>query len=159
MKVIGSIVGRRFRSTYIYGILMNLSPPAACDTPVQVSLKFGDGPLWPIDPADFELARIGNGACIGAFFELDLAGSASPDWIIGDTFLKNVYSVFRYDPASVGFASLSDTALSIASVDAPLPSASIGTASIISGAESIRPWFPTLGVFFALVFGLLVALP
>ncbi|KAG8927180.1 hypothetical protein FRC00_002232 [Tulasnella sp. 408] len=130
-----------------------------CDTDVSISMKFGDGPSWPINPADFELARIGQGVCIGAFFELDLAGSASPDWIIGDTFLKNVYSVFRYDPASVGFASLSDTALSVASVDAPLPSASIGTGSIISGAEPIRPWFPTLGVFFALVFGSLVALP
>ncbi|KIO34071.1 hypothetical protein M407DRAFT_150488 [Tulasnella calospora MUT 4182] len=130
-----------------------------CDTTVEVEMKFGDGPSWPINPADFELARIGNGVCIGALFELDLAGSSSPDWIIGDTFLKNVYSVFRYDPASVGFASLSDTALSVASVDAPLPSASIGTGSIISGAEPMRPWFPTLGVFFALVFGLLVALP
>lgn len=129
-----------------------------CDTAVDVEFKFGDGPSWPIDPADFQLARIGNGICIGALFELDLSGSSSPDWIIGDTFLKNVYSVFRYNPASVGFASLSNTALSVASVDAPLPSASIGTASVVSGAEPTRLWVPTLSVVFALAFGLLSAL-
>jgi len=35
-----------------------------------------------------------------------LALALSPDniWLLGDTFLKNVYSVYRYDPPSVGFA-------------------------------------------------------
>jgi cathepsin D len=32
--------------------------------------------------------------------------SNGPGWIIGDTFLKNVYTVFRANPASVGFAAL-----------------------------------------------------
>lgn len=27
-------------------------------------------------------------------------------WVVGDTFLKNVYSVYRYDPPAVGFATL-----------------------------------------------------
>lgn len=60
---------------------------AACDTSVEISIKFGDGPSWSIDPSDFELTTIGGGVCIGAFFELDLSGSSTPDWIIGDTFL------------------------------------------------------------------------
>lgn len=57
--------------------------------------------------------------CLGAFFSLE-AGSttvegADPDdgpaWIVGDTFLKNVYSIFRYEnPRAVGFAKLSDVA-------------------------------------------------
>lgn len=41
------------------------------------------------------------------------AGSASNSpisWIVGATFLKNVYSVFRYNPPAVGFAALSDNA-------------------------------------------------
>lgn len=29
-------------------------------------------------------------------------------WILGDVFLKNVYSVFRFNPSSIGFATLSD---------------------------------------------------
>ena len=41
--------------------------------------------------------------------DLDLGGQGQdgiPSWIIGDTFLKNVYSVFRFsDPPAVGFAS------------------------------------------------------
>ncbi|KAG9017113.1 hypothetical protein FRB90_001717 [Tulasnella sp. 427] len=130
-----------------------------CDTAIDISLKFGDGPSWPISQSDFQLARIGNGACLGALFELDLTGSSSPDWIIGDTFLKNVYSVFRYNPASVGFANLSDTALAIASLDAPLPSASIGSGSIISGGDPVRLWVPTFSLVFALVLGVLAALP
>lgn len=28
-------------------------------------------------------------------------------WLLGDTFLKNVYSVYRYNPPSVGFAPVS----------------------------------------------------
>lgn len=74
-------------SVYLWYILMNHSPCTACDTEVDVAFKFGDGPSWPIDPADFQLATIGGGICIGALFELDLSGSSSPDWIIGDTFL------------------------------------------------------------------------
>jgi len=30
------------------------------------------------------------------------------DWILGDTFMRNVYNVFRYDPPSVGFAKVKD---------------------------------------------------
>ena len=30
------------------------------------------------------------------------------EWIVGASFLKNVYSVFRYDPFAIGFAQLAD---------------------------------------------------
>ncbi|KIJ37242.1 hypothetical protein M422DRAFT_260180 [Sphaerobolus stellatus SS14] len=36
-------------------------------------------------------------------------GANGPNWIIGNTFLKNVYSVFRFDPLAVGFAQLSSS--------------------------------------------------
>ncbi|KAG8929641.1 hypothetical protein FRC02_005272 [Tulasnella sp. 418] len=98
-----------------------------CDTDVTVTLAFGNGRQWSINPQDFILTSLSNGYCVGGFFELDLAGDGSPTWIIGDTFLKNVYSVFRYSPASVGFAQLSETATSLSNIDIPLPSASIGT--------------------------------
>lgn len=55
--------------------------------------------------------------CLGAIFSLaapdaPVDGSpAPPAYIIGDTFLKNVYSVFRYsNPRAVGFAELSTAA-------------------------------------------------
>lgn len=55
--------------------------------------------------------------CLSAFFVLELSGSTSPipgasqnsnapTWVIGDAFLKNVYTIFRASPESVGFASL-----------------------------------------------------
>lgn len=48
-------------------------------------MTFG-GQTWPISSADFLLQAMGNGQCIGAFFELTTGGSA-PAWIVGDTFL------------------------------------------------------------------------
>ncbi|KAJ7224261.1 aspartic peptidase domain-containing protein [Mycena pura] len=62
-----------------------------------------------------------------SFFALT-TGNSAPSWIVGDTFLKNVYSVFRYNPASIGFASLSEYSLSMnGNVDLAVPSATIGS--------------------------------
>ena len=53
-----------------------------------------------------------SNTCFGAIFELDVATSIGPtgipNWVFGDTFLKNVYSVFRYQPPGMGFAELND---------------------------------------------------
>lgn len=49
---------------------------------------------------------------------------------------KNVYSVFRYNPPSVGFAELSDTALALNGADGPVPSATIGSAAATLSATS-----------------------
>lgn len=57
----------------------------ACATSVKVELAFG-GKTWTIDPADFMLTQLSQDTCLGAFFELQMSGSA-PAWIIGDTFL------------------------------------------------------------------------
>ncbi|KAG1780797.1 aspartic peptidase domain-containing protein [Suillus placidus] len=98
-----------------------------CSTAVNIAISFG-GPSWPISPADFLLTKISSSQCVGAFFELNTGGSA-PNWIVGDTFLKNVYSVFRYNPAAVGFAALSQTALAMNGVNAAAPSPTIGSVS------------------------------
>ncbi|KIJ20610.1 hypothetical protein PAXINDRAFT_106243 [Paxillus involutus ATCC 200175] len=105
-----------------------------CTTPVNVSISFG-GPSWPVSPADFQLTKVSSSQCIGAFFELE-TGSSAPDWIVGDTFLKNVYSVFRYNPPSVGFAALSETALGMNGVNGPPPTATIGSVSATVTAGS-----------------------
>jgi cathepsin D len=42
---------------------------------------------------------------------------------------KNVYSVFRYNPPSVGFASLSSVAIAENGAGGTVPSATIGTVS------------------------------
>jgi cathepsin D len=103
----------------------------ACSTTVNVALSFG-GQSWSISPDDFKLTKLSNGQCLGAFFVLSdqqqSSGNNEISWIIGDTFLKNVYSVFRANPASVGFATLASNAQSQVNA-AGLPTPTIGSVS------------------------------
>ncbi|KAF8882702.1 aspartyl protease [Infundibulicybe gibba] len=91
-----------------------------CTTNVSISLSFGSR-LWPINPIDMNLGPLfaSPSLCLGAIFDLkesDTGGSSgNPGWVIGDTFLKNVYSVFRMTPPSIGFAQLSAAADSLGS--------------------------------------------
>lgn len=84
-----------------------------CAQRVELTLNFG-GRTWPMASDDFALTTSDPDTCVGAIFETTLGGSGNaqiPTWYIGASFLKNVYSVFRYDPPSVGFAQLSEAAL------------------------------------------------
>jgi len=105
-----------------------------CDTEVNVSLSFG-GRTWSISPADFAMTMTSSNRCIGAFFVI---GTSTPAWIIGDTFLKNVYSVFRYDPPSVGFADLSETALAMNQPGGEVPTATIGSVVAVATGGGTR---------------------
>jgi cathepsin D len=99
-----------------------------CNPPPQVSLSFG-GQNWSISPDDFLLGQVSTRMCVGSIFAVDLVPSNptfQPSWIIGDTFLKNVYSVFRSSPPSVGFAQLSPLAIS-SSKEGPPPVPTIGS--------------------------------
>ncbi|KAF4610939.1 hypothetical protein D9613_006752 [Agrocybe pediades] len=107
-----------------------------CSTTVNVSLSFGGSRSWSISPADFQLSRLSRTTCLGAFFVLT-TGSSAPSWIVGDTFLKNVYSVFRYEPLSIGFAELSSTATAQNGADASAPSATIGSVAATVSATSV----------------------
>ncbi|KAJ7114926.1 aspartic peptidase domain-containing protein [Mycena epipterygia] len=101
-----------------------------CATSVQVTFSFG-GKAWPINPEDISLGPLekGSSMCVGAIFDLSLGtdvGAGGPGWVVGDTFLKNVYSVFRQSPMSVGFAQLAANVSAPASAStAPLPSSSV----------------------------------
>ena len=68
---------------------------------------------------------------------------------------KNVYSVFRYNPPSVGFAALSDIALAQNGLNnVPLPSPSIGAVPMVNVGVALRvPRLAEalLGIVFALV--------
>ena len=76
-------------------------------------MAFG-GRSWPIDAQDMNLGRASTTSdiCIGGIFDLTAGssigdGGGNPNWVVGATFLKNVYSVFRSQPAAIGFAQLS----------------------------------------------------
>jgi len=101
-----------------------------CSTSVTVTLSFG-GNTWTMSSADFKFTSLSSSECIGAFFETSSTTTtgSTPSWIIGDAFLKNVYSVFRYNPPSVGFAALSEVAIAENGVNGAVPSATIGSVS------------------------------
>jgi cathepsin D len=105
-----------------------------CSTTVNVTLSFG-GKHWPISNADFQMQQVSSSSCVGSFFDVDTGGSA-PGWIVGDTFLKNVYSVFRYSPASVGFAALSEAAIAQNGADGAVPTATIGSVTAAVSAST-----------------------
>lgn len=101
-------------------------------------MKFGSSSIaWPISNADFQLMQASASECVGAFFALDTTGTSAPPWIVGDTFLKNVYSVFRANPASVGFATLSSEATAMNGKLGSAPSPTIGAvAATVSGSTA-----------------------
>jgi hypothetical protein len=106
----------------------------ACSTTVNVAFSFG-GQSWSIAPVDFKLTQISSGQCVGSIFVFT-GSSNGPGWIIGDTFLKNVYSVFRANPASVGFAALAPGVQSSVTENG-VPTPTIGSVSVsVTGSSS-----------------------
>lgn len=106
----------------------------ACSTTVNVALSFG-GQTWSISPADFKLSQTSNSQCVGSVFVFS-GSSNGPGWIMGDTFLKNVYSVFRANPPSVGFAALAAGVQSSVTENG-VPTPTIGSVSVsVTGSTS-----------------------
>ncbi|KAI0780262.1 aspartic peptidase domain-containing protein [Fomes fomentarius] len=119
-----------------------------CDTEVQISIAFG-GKSWPISDADMNLGTVARGFCLGGIFDLSLgsnigSGGGNPVWVVGDTFLKNVYSVFRADPPSVGFAQLSEATGGSPGAPMIVPSATLKSPSdpLPSGSSASDPLNP-----------------
>ncbi|KAF9449184.1 acid protease [Macrolepiota fuliginosa MF-IS2] len=115
-----------------------------CNTNIQVSMAFG-GKSWPINPTDMNLGAIDRTGqlCVGGIFDLSLgsnieAGSGNPSWVVGDTFLKNVYSVFRADPPSIGFAQLSGAAGGSGTAPAS-PTSSLSLTNTLSSFSTAVP--------------------
>ncbi|KAF9512871.1 hypothetical protein BS47DRAFT_1362787 [Hydnum rufescens UP504] len=79
-----------------------------CASAPTVSLTFGTL-TYPINLADFSRPVDSAGiTCFGAISPIDSAGQTA-EWIVGDTFMKNYYTVFHTHPASVGFARLKNS--------------------------------------------------
>ena len=79
-----------------------------CDTNLNISMQYG-GLSYQISAADMNLGQFirGSSMCTGAFFQMDMSSQSPISWIVGASFLKNVYSIYRYDPTAIGFAALS----------------------------------------------------
>ncbi|KAH9898434.1 protease [Cubamyces lactineus] len=76
-----------------------------CDaTRSDVAFSWG-GKGWFIDAENFSHGRAEDGQCIGAVAGRDL-GMGDNVWLVGDSFMQNVYTVFSADNKSIGFATL-----------------------------------------------------
>lgn len=84
-----------------------------CTSTIDLKITFGSYEI-EIGDADFNLGRYSSNTemCTGAVYIQALSSSSPVSWIVGDTALKNVYSVYRFNPPAVGFAALPGTASS-----------------------------------------------
>jgi cathepsin D len=130
-----------------------------CTTKVTVTMAFG-GKSWTINPDDMNLGPLSSSSsqCMGAIFDLSMGsdippGGDNPSWVVGDTFLKNVYTVLRASPPSVGFAQLS-----AAAGGGSAPSGGTSGGSGTSSSDSYLKSASLLGLTISLVLGLFSAI-
>ncbi|GHJ87143.1 hypothetical protein NliqN6_3545 [Naganishia liquefaciens] len=109
-----------------------------CSTDISMTMTF-DSFTVEINQADFNIGSYGvdGTMCIGGVYVQSLSSSSSIQWIIGDTMLKNVYSVYRYSPAAVGFAKLASDTSSTGNTPSSSTSASPAAASSTGASTSL----------------------
>lgn len=105
-----------------------------CDSTVTLELEFS-GVKYSILPDDY-IGSTSTGGCMST-----IVGHQSSDantWLVGDVFLKNVYSVFDFDNAQIGFGARatesSGNGISVAPSVAASSSTAAATASAVAGA-------------------------
>ncbi|KAJ6503325.1 acid protease [Mycena vitilis] len=77
-----------------------------CASVPEVAFNWG-GSDREISSANFNLGltAVGSTSCVGALAAQDM-GLGSNVWLLGDSFMQNVYTVFDFDQPAVGFATL-----------------------------------------------------
>ena len=122
-------------------VLMSLIPGAVgdgeyynipCTSTALIQFTFS-GVTYSVGPKDY-LGKATGGLCASMVVAHQAFG---PDqWILGDVFLKNVYAVFDYDKARIGFGAKDGVASSSSSAAATATSTKASTASASSGARA-----------------------
>ncbi|KAF8823613.1 hypothetical protein HHX47_DHR9000085 [Lentinula edodes] len=77
-----------------------------CESAPEVSFSWG-GDSFTVSADNFNLGTTSSGAstCVGALAAEDL-GLGDSTWLLGDSWMKNVYTVFSFSKTAVGFANL-----------------------------------------------------
>lgn len=122
-----------------------------CDTTAPVTLTFS-GVDYAISARDWVVPGKGeDGKCLSNLYGFEISAGT---WLVGDTFLKNVYSVFDADEMRIGFAakpapppSPSPTSPTSSSGDASATAPPGGTETTAppGSTESAHPFMPGPG--------------
>ncbi|KAH9989582.1 acid protease [Russula vinacea] len=76
-----------------------------CNATVNLSIAISNT-SFSISSEAFKFAEESDGFCVGSFVEFP-AGSEDPGfWVLGDAFLRNVYTEFDYGKLQIGFAQI-----------------------------------------------------
>lgn len=135
-KIYAQIPGAQAGTDDLYGYYVY-----PCTTNVTASLNFG-GIDYSIESVDFSRSTDStNTTCFGTFFAIDI--NSSVQWVVGTAFLKNVYTVFRAQPPSVGFATVKSTDNSGGGGGGNGTSTGSSTSSSPAGTNTKGGGFPT----------------
>lgn len=110
-----------------------------CSTSIDLKMTFGSFDVH-VTEADFNVGSYGSddSMCTGGVYVQSLSSSSPIQWVVGDTLLKNVYTVYRYSPAAVGFATLASNSAtpSAAATNATTAATSTATLSATTSRSS-----------------------
>ncbi|KAJ5438859.1 Aspartic-type endopeptidase ctsD [Penicillium daleae] len=119
-----------------------------CNSTATLELSFS-GIKYSILPDDY-IGASSTGGCVSTI--VGHQSSGANDWLVGDVFLKNVYSVFDFDNGQIGFGTLSSSnstgngtfvAPSVTATTAAATAAAASTAATIGGSTTNSSITPT----------------